>query len=846
VILSSLRLVVALAGPAVPEPSPAPTPGPLDAEARFEAQARRRAPRPADVWSLLRDVPGVVLDRVDVGGSETAVQSLVVSKGDPGPGTTYELDGFDVTDPATPGFLAVFPDMDAAAEVTVRTSPWDARVRSPGAQVRIGLPPPAERLSGSVHLRGSGGALRSDNTPEAPRERPFGRTQVERLLEVGARAGGPAGRRARFFAAAARQQLRQQVFTGHDETLRLDSLLGRLQLRTGDGDTSLLALRSAKRDDDRDPTLQAAPESRWNQSGTAWLVGVRDARPLSGLQLRSQLSWLDGGFRLDPHGGDAQAYEDASGVFRGSYLRFDTDRERLDARAEVAAQPQILGRPHAIEVGLGWSRARVATRSAWPGDGVVAYEREDVFFRTFRLTGFAQLTRDQDVRTTTDRAAAFVQDRVRFGAVELGLGLRLDRQTGRSEASAAPANALRPDLLPGLRFDGRDASVRVTDLLPRVGLALDLGGGRSAMRADYAAYGAWLGAADAGFDDPLREVASLAYLWRDADADGRVGATEILTPRGLQGSSGLDPADPGSAESPHAIDPAFDAPRTHSWALALEHRAGSWSGRLVATLRRREAVVWQPLRGLTRADYGAVTTVSGTLFGQPYSETAWAALRASAIVPGNGRLLTNRDGYREDYSGVEADVASRVGRDGRWRVWGAWMDARQRFVDEARAVQDPTPTDAEPLRDGGALAVRPGGLGRGDVFASARYAAGAEAELGLPAGLRAGLLFHVREGFPVPYYEVALTGDPTGGAKPVLVSSRLDAYRLPSLVQLDLRLERTFGVGPGALRVTADVFNLLDRATTLQVARDAELPVPGRARELQRPRMLRLGLDFRF
>jgi hypothetical protein len=174
------------------------------------------------------------------------------------------------------------------------------------------------------------------------------------------------------------------------------------------------------------------------------------------------------------------------------------------------------------------------------------------------------------------------------------------------------------------------------------------------------------------------------------------------------------------------------------------------------------------------------------------------------------------------------------------------MDARQRFVDPARAVQDPTPTDAEPLRDGGPLAVRPGGLGRGDVFVSARFAAGAEADLGLPVGLRAGLLFHVRDGFPVPYYEVALTGDPTGGAKPVLVSSRVDAYRLPTLVQLDLRVERTFAVGPGSLRLGADVFNLLDRATTLQAARDVELPVPGRPRELQRPRMLRLGLDLRF
>lgn len=827
------------------EPSPAPAPP--KSETRFEAEPRRRAPRPADVWSLLRDVPGILLDRVDVGGSETAVQSLVVSKGDPGPGTSFEIDGFDVTDPSSLGFLALFPDLDALGDVSVRTSAWDARVRASGAQVRLGLPAATDRLSGGAHLRGSGASLRSDNTPEALRARVFEGTQVERLLEYGLRAGGPVGGRGRFFAAASRQELRQDVFTGHDETLRLDSLLARGSLRRAGGETALLVVRSAKRDDDRDPVLQAAPESRWIQSGDSWLLGASDARAVGPLRLATRLSWLDSGFRLDPRGGaSAQAREDTSGVFRGSYLAFETDRDRIDARAEVEARPQLFGRTHWLDAGAGWSRADAATHGAWPGNGVVAYERQDVFFRTFRLTGFAQLTRDQDVRTTVERAFAFVQDRARFGRLELALGLRLDRQVGRAGSGSAPANALRPDLLPGLESAGTAGSIRWNDVLPRAGAAFDLGDGRSRIRVNYSAYGAWLGAGDPGYDDPLREVASLSYLWRDSDANGRVGPSEVLSDRGLQASSGLDPDEPGSAQSPHAIDPALDAPRTDEWLLGFEHGGSRWNARLQATLRRRSVVLWQPLRGLTRADYGAVAVASGTLFGREYAETAWAPLTLSAIVPGNGRQLANRDGYHEDFAGLEAELGGPLGRDGRFRVWGAWQEWQQRFVEAERAVQDPTPTDSDPLRDRGPLAVRPGGLGRGDVFVSARFAGGADAEAALPAGLRGGLRLYVRDGFPVPYHEVVLTGDATGSAKPVLVAARLDAFRLPTLVQLDLRLERSFGLGPGTLRLGVDVFNALDRATTLQAARDVELPVPGRPREILRPRMLRLGADFRF
>jgi hypothetical protein len=104
----------------------------------------------------------------------------------------------------------------------------------------------------------------------------------------------------------------------------------------------------------------------------------------------------------------------------------------------------------------------------------------------------------------------------------------------------------------------------------------------------------------------------------------------------------------------------------------------------------------------------------------------------------------------------------------------------------------------------------------------------------------------MREGFPIPYYQVASTGDPTAGSKNVLVSGNLDRYRLPGLVLLDLRLSRGFGVGKGRLTVALDLWNAANAGTTLQVARDVELPAFDRPREIVRPRLLRLGLDWRF
>ena len=181
-----------------------------------------------------------------------------------------------------------------------------------------------------------------------------------------------------------------------------------------------------------------------------------------------------------------------------------------------------------------------------------------------------------------------------------------------------------------------------------------------------------------------------------------------------------------------------------------------------------------------------------------------------------------------------------------WKAWAAWTDWRERFLDRQTAVQDPTPTDTEPLVDGGLPVVRPGGLGRGDLFVGARLVAGATVRARLPLGLRASALVHMREGFPVPYFQVASTGDPTAASKDVLVTGTLDRYRLPGLVLLDLRLERSFALGRGQLTAGLDVFNATNAATPLQVARDVELPGFDRPRELVRPRLVRLGLGFSF
>jgi hypothetical protein len=237
---------------------------------------------------------------------------------------------------------------------------------------------------------------------------------------------------------------------------------------------------------------------------------------------------------------------------------------------------------------------------------------------------------------------------------------------------------------------------------------------------------------------------------------------------------------------------------------------------------------------------GAVT---GELHGEPYSVGYYAP--AGAVPPGNGRLLANREGYRQDA------VTAAISGGGRWGpvradAFVSFTDWRERFTDRERAVQDPTSLESDPLIDGGAVAARPGGLGRGDVAVNARLTAGATVRVALPFAAEAVAVMHARDGFPIPYYEVADTGDPTGGAKAVLVARRIDAFRLPALVLLDLRLGKAFAAGKASITAFLDAMNAANSSATLQVARDVDLPAFDRPREIVRPRLLRAGLDVRF
>jgi len=223
----------------------------------------------------------------------------------------------------------------------------------------------------------------------------------------------------------------------------------------------------------------------------------------------------------------------------------------------------------------------------------------------------------------------------------------------------------------------------------------------------------------------------------------------------------------------------------------------------------------------------------------------------------SGRFLTNRPDYSTGYSGFEVTLVKRMSN--KWFARGAasWMDWHEN-LEGPRAVQNPTRTDVTggqagapqdgrsgPQVDGGQIAPRSGGSGKGDIFYNARWQVVFNALYQLPANFELGTSIFGRQGYVYPVVLRLNAGN--DGAQRTLAVPTIDDRRYKSLVDVDFRLANDIKLGGRAsMQVSLDLFNAFNRGTILGRNRQANSGAFGNATDVLAPRILRLGLRLNF
>ncbi len=273
---------------------------------------------------MLQSTPGVLTDRVSVGGDESGQPTVAVGQGAAGDQNTWVVDGFAVTDMSALGSSPAYYDYDSYEEVTVTTGGADAVLETPGVHVNM------VTKRGTNEWRGSGQFLWGGDALQEARD-----NGIEKLDSGSAELGGPL-RRDRLWAwgSLQRDETDSNVLGGQRQETLLENGSFKLNSQPGEhnsatlfwkrGDASILGLGASP---------ARAPETTWDRDVRDEIWKIEDTHIFTAnFYVSGQWGSIDQTQSDVPLGGLAgEARIDPAGVAQGTWFGFAEDH-----RTEIA------------------------------------------------------------------------------------------------------------------------------------------------------------------------------------------------------------------------------------------------------------------------------------------------------------------------------------------------------------------------------------------------------------------------------------------------------------------------------------------------------------------------------
>ena len=815
-------------------------------------------PSARDPWVVLQSVPGVLVDRVNVGGNESGQQSYFIGKGVERHQTEWNIDGVAVTDMAATGTSTFYYDFDSFDELQVTTGGSDPSVRTPGVHLNMVTKRGTNELVGSGRFFMTDKDYQADATIPAEAESYLtaGGNSINHIDDYGLEVGGPV-LRDKLWAWGAISSNRIENFSAGAAVLqktRLKNYNAKLNYQPlNNNNAEIFYMWSDKTVAGRGlGARRRTIEVAQNQTGPGSLLKIEDTHIFSqSLYLTANFATIQSGYKLDPIGGRSQdAWWDEDEGWHRTYSYFEQDVPQKNARIDGAAYVHTGAVKHELKFGFGYRDTPVESATVWPGNGNFGN-----FYDGYAL---AALTRPAVPNFGSRYLDAFIGDTIELGNLTLTGGFRYDIQRAKNFGSTVPANPVVPDLLPEVKYAGDEKALEWKGISPRIGATWAFGQEKKTIvRGNYGRYMDQLGSSDVGASNPFYRVQMLYYYWEDLNGDKTIQRNEIDFDSGLYSFANIDPDHPGAPFSAGRIDYDMEPTTTDEFVVGIDREIGpSFAVGASYTYRYRDNFVWdqfEKTRGsnnfYTSADYVLQPApITGTLpDGSSYSVPNYR-LKAGTPAP-VFYLTTNRPDYHQTYNGLELTATKRFSN--RWMMRGnvTLSDWKQHvgangFVDPTHIVSGDSCSSCD-----NEVVASSGGIGG---YINSRWSYSLTTAVELPFQLMAGAAVVGREGFVVPYYRRQNNRDGLGN-KNVMVSEDFAADRLPDLFNLDLRLARDFHVPGGVvLNLSIDLFNatnertVLDRDNRMYSANGADVKVNNWIQQLQSPRVWRAGARVRF
>jgi len=809
----------------------------------FTLEMLEKIPSARDPWVLMEMTPGVVMNKQNVGGSQSGQQSRGYAHGTISNQTVYNLDGIQVTDAAAAGATAMYFDFDSFEEIEIETGAHSVDIQSGGVILNMITKSGGNRFSGGISLYGETENLQANNIPEDDPEYEdvgFG-NPTDYLYDYGGDFGGPILKDKLWFYTAFRRTEINRYIIGYEvdgepgtNYSDLKHWTGKLTWQITDNNKLMSWVNyDAKAMPHRAAGPRRPTETTYFQDSPSWFFHLEDTWTVNpNLLLNFKFGFYNMYYQLAPQ--DSVDMNDPGvliyysepyrKMYEDAYYRYTwyySDRYAFTGFADYF-KDDLLGGDHELKVGFEYQKTPFHTTRKFPGNHTLYFDYPD---RTgpWEVWTFREIKWSQ----TNDIYSVYLQDTFTLRKhLTINLGLRFDSTHMHTNETSVPGSqwteyyTQRTGEPVALHAPAKKNVVSWNTLSPRLGFTFDLfNDGKNIFKAYFARY-----SYQVNYDPAYRIIETgyweVDYRWYDDNGDAQAQPNEFGSIRYTD-----------IAEK-YEIDPDLKSPYTDELTVGFERRLTRNLGLSVNFMyRENKRFFWTDNLALDPSkDFTPVTIQDPGPDGEYGTSDDGSNItvynQADETVGVIDYYVTQRSGYKTTYSGIEFVLTKRFAD--KWQLMASVTYGKTNVTLPLEAVDDPNNRefdDGVPEWNDSPLIIKVAGSWE------------------LPWGFTFGGFFNYRYGLPTQRYFYH-RGLNQGGID--VYAEKFGEERYPILTILDLRLSKIFRLGKyGNVEIMADVFNTFNAVTTLEWDEESWSGFQGIETVLA-PRILRLGLRWNF
>jgi len=369
-----------------------------------------QSPSARDPWAVLQSTPGVMTDRINVGGNESGQQALYVGPGSTCDQAVWSMDGMVITDMSALGSSPTYYDFDSFQEMQVTTGGTDTAVATGGVVLNM------VTKRGTNEWRGSGRYLVDNKSTQGdlslsgselghagPWNNGHAQTafkqgnRIDDNREYGAELGGPIVKdRLWAWGSYSRQNIDLLTISDFSDKTTLKSWNGKLNAQLSESNAATaFAFNGDKLKSGRNAGPLRPQLTTWNQSGfgaTPTGYKVEDTQILgNNFYVTGMYSVVNGGFQLVPQGGSALAFRDTEQVWHNSFLLNQIERPQRQGKLDASNFFNTGSLSNELKYGAAYRTAEQSSLFSWQAGGLELALNSD--------TNLLLLTRDARVAT---------------------------------------------------------------------------------------------------------------------------------------------------------------------------------------------------------------------------------------------------------------------------------------------------------------------------------------------------------------------------------------------------------------------------------------------------------------